>query len=171
MEGHMEDVKIKPDLDLFERQARNFSLIPLNGKRPFEQGWQQWCDTKRDFNRREFEGHNAGVCCGPASGVLVLDVDDPEAFNALLEGNGLSVPETLTVITGSGKPHYYFRYPQGGLVVRNKSFKHFSIYVANFTSNFAKLPYAAIEGIGSGCCWLTGLIKQVMMRMNIQVFQ
>jgi len=112
------------DLDLFERQARNFSLIPLNGKRPFEQHWEKWCETKRTFNRKDFEGHNAGVCCGPASGVLVLDVDDPQAFEALLLGNGLTVPDTFTVMTGSDKPHFYFQYPKGGVRVGNKSFKH-----------------------------------------------
>ena len=120
----MDNSASNQDLKLFELQAGRFSLVPLTGKRPFEQGWEKWCETKREFNRRDFEGHNAGVCCGPASGVLVLDVDDPQAFEALLVGNGLAVPETYTVITGSGKPHYYFRYPQGGVRVGNKSFKH-----------------------------------------------
>ena len=127
MEGHMEDVPMKPDLDLFEQQSRKFSLIPLNGKRPFEQGWEKWCETRREFNRRDFEGHNAGVCCGPASGVLVLDVDDPHAFEALLKGNGLIMPDTFTVTTGSDKPHFYFKYPQGGVRVGNKSFKHWNL--------------------------------------------
>jgi hypothetical protein len=124
MEGNMKSLKTDPDLKLFERQAEAFSLIPLNGKRPIEEGWQQWCKTKREFNRRDFEGHNAGVCCGPASGVLVLDVDDPEAFEALLESNGDVVPKTFTVMTGSDKPHYYFNYPAGGVTIGNKSFKH-----------------------------------------------
>jgi hypothetical protein len=34
------------------------------------------------------------------------------------------VPDTFTVMTGSGKPHFYFKYPQGGVRVGNKSFKH-----------------------------------------------
>jgi hypothetical protein len=123
-EGNMQDLTSRQDLDLFERQAARFSLIPLDGKKPFEKDWQQWCEAKRAFNRKDFEGHNAGVCCGPASEVLVLDVDDPQAFEALLLGNGLAVPETRTVITGSGKPHFYFKYPQGGVRVGNKSFKH-----------------------------------------------
>jgi hypothetical protein len=43
----MDNSAISRDLDLFELQARRFSLIPLNGKRPFEQGWEKWCETRR----------------------------------------------------------------------------------------------------------------------------
>ena len=75
-------------LDIFEFLSASFSLIPLVGgfpapgqpsrefKRPTESNWQQWCEQKRPFNRKDFAPERAGVACGPASGVLVLDVDD-----------------------------------------------------------------------------------------------
>ena len=113
-----------PDLSLFGKQAEHFSIIPLNGKRPFEKNWQRFCETKRDFRKQDFTSHNAGVCCGPASNVLVLDIDDPQAFSALLEAAELSIPETYTVHTGTDKPHYYFQYPQDGDRHGNKSLKH-----------------------------------------------
>ena len=110
----------KSDLRLFKKQAKNFSLIPLNGKVPFENGWEKYCKTKREYYEQDFRGHNAGLCCGPASGVLVLDIDDPEMFKEL----NLPIPDTYTVITGSGKPHYYFLYPKGEDTYGNKSIKH-----------------------------------------------
>jgi hypothetical protein len=115
---------INTDVMQFSELANNFSLIPLNGKVPFEKGWQQWCSTKHEFNEADFEGHNAGVCCGPASGVIVLDIDDPDAFEALIKGNGFEIPGTYTVRTGSGKLHYYFTYPATGDEIGNRSLKH-----------------------------------------------
>jgi hypothetical protein len=110
---------MKPDIEQFISLAgRNFSLIPLNGKRPFEKNWQQWCEEKRQFKPCDFDGHNAGICCGPASGLIVADVDDPQAFTSL----NLSLPETFTVKTAKGF-HYYFRFPENGNY-GCKAFKH-----------------------------------------------
>ena len=64
----MEETQLKQDVSIFQKQAGKFSLIPLNGKVPFEENWQRYCVTKREFKPEEFEGHNAGICCGPASG-------------------------------------------------------------------------------------------------------
>lgn len=70
-----------PDLNQFRElsQRRQFSLLRLKGKDPsvFEgKGWQHHCETRRTFEEINFqEGQNAGVACGPASGVMVLDKD------------------------------------------------------------------------------------------------
>jgi len=115
-----------PDLDLFERQSKSWSVIPLKPgqKRPEESGWQKWCSTKRPFRRADFQGRNAGIACGPASGVLVLDLDDLDAFNVLAEDHRLEIPDTYTVRTGSGKPHFYFAYPDHGREYGNLTVKH-----------------------------------------------
>ena len=115
---------IQPDTCKFEDLAARFSLIPLDGKRPVEANWQRFCTTKREFRENDFDGKNAGICCGPASGVLVLDIDDPEAFEKLVAADQLVMPDTMTVKTGSGKPHYYFRYPEGEVEYGNRSLKH-----------------------------------------------
>jgi len=65
-----------------ELSKRFPSLIPLNGKRPIEKGWQKWCREPRQFVPKEFEGRNAGIPCGPVNGILVLDIDDFGAFKA-----------------------------------------------------------------------------------------
>ena len=92
----------KPNIALFKDLSNQFSVIPLNGKVPFEDDWQQYCRKKRRFNERVFIGHNAGICGGPASGSIIIDKDDCPAFEVLCQVNGLKVPETLTVETGGG---------------------------------------------------------------------
>ncbi|MCU0599051.1 MAG: bifunctional DNA primase/polymerase, partial [Desulfobacterales bacterium] len=105
-------------------ERRGFSLIPLKGKVP-DAGmeWQKWCEKKRLFNSDEFHGRNAGVCCGPASGVIVLDEDDVKAFEVLAITNGWELPETFTVSTGNGV-HLYYLYPNDGQEYGCKSLKH-----------------------------------------------
>ena len=83
-------------LKIFEFLSNSFSLIPLVGgfpapgqsssefKRPTEANWTKWCVQKRQFNRADFSPERAGVACGPASGVLVLDVDDMGKFREWL---------------------------------------------------------------------------------------
>ena len=125
-------------LDIFEFLSASFSLIPLVGgfpasgqdtrgfKRPAESNWQQWCEQKRPFDRKDFAPERAGVACGPASGVLVLDVDDMEKFREWLATNvGEELPATLKVKTGGTgeRYHFYFLYPSDGQRCPNRSIK------------------------------------------------
>jgi len=125
-------------LDIFEFLSASFSLIPLVGgfpapgqpsrefKRPTESNWQQWCEQKRPFNRKDFAPERAGVACGPASGVLVLDVDDMRKFREWLATNvGEELPATLKVKTGGTgeRYHFYFLYPRDGQRYPNRSVK------------------------------------------------
>lgn len=85
--------------------SRGWALTPLDGKRPILKGWQQLPKP----SRREIEvwiaaGRNLGLRTGNTSGVVVID-DDTDGS---AEGD-LGLPPTVTVITGSGKRHYYFR--------------------------------------------------------------
>ncbi len=101
-----------------------WGLIPLIGKRPIEKDWQRWCESKRPFNKNEFRnGKNAGIPCGPANGILVIDVDDIEKFNSWLDEKKFELPVTRVHMTGSGKPHYIYEYPIDGNVYGNRSFK------------------------------------------------
>jgi len=102
------------DIKQFKILSKIFSLIPLNGKRPIEQNWQQWCEKKRLFNPDDFKGKNAGIACGPGSGIIVVDVDDLIKFNKTLDENGWKLPMTRLHITGTGKPHYIYAYSSNG---------------------------------------------------------
>jgi archaellum biogenesis ATPase FlaH len=125
-------------LDILEFLSASFSLIPLVGgfpvsgqdtrgfKRPIESNWQQWCERKRTFDRKDFAPERAGVACGPASGVLVLDVDDMGKFREWLAANvGEELPATLKVKTGGTgeRYHFYFQYPDDGQRYPNRSVK------------------------------------------------
>ena len=102
-------------------QLADFSIIKLNGKVPIKKNWTRYCIEKSPLRLDQANGHNVGVCCGPASGCLVLDVDGLEKFKKACRENSWTVPETFTVETGSGKPHYYFLYPHDGATYGNKS--------------------------------------------------
>lgn len=119
----VENLNTKPEL--FRKLSANFSLIPLNGKNPDINGknWQRFCYEKRPYLESDFVGRNAGVCCGPASGVIIPDIDDPTCFDAVCKENCLSLPKTLKVKTGGGY-HLYYRYPSDGYEYGGKSLKH-----------------------------------------------
>ncbi len=59
---------------------------------------------------------NIGIITGALSGIIVLDVDGPEGEKTLRDGN-LRVPCTVTVKTGGGGWHYWFKHP--GFECRN----------------------------------------------------
>jgi len=58
-------------------------------------------DLKRWF--ADFPERNLGIVTGAGSGVVVLDVDKPDAFH-------MEMPKTPTAKTGKGF-HYYFKHP------------------------------------------------------------
>ena len=92
---------------------------PNAGKRPSENNWQQYCKKRRALNEVDYQWSH-GITTGPASGIIVLDVDDIEKFKAL----GLPVPKTFTVRTGRGGVHYYYRYPSDGQRYGNRSYSN-----------------------------------------------
>jgi hypothetical protein len=116
----------KPAIGQFKRLANemDMSLMPLNGKVPIVPDWPQFCLRKRPFDERDFIGKNAGVCCGPASKLIVADVDDPPSFEIVAAANHWDVPSTFTVQSSQEKKHLYYRYPQNGKEYGNRSIKH-----------------------------------------------
>lgn len=94
---------------------RRWTLIALTGKRPVNKGWQKAEQPSLALVERWLrKGHNLGLLTGRSSGILVLDDDSPDGSAAA----ALNLPPTVTVITGSGKKHYYFALPEG-LTLRN----------------------------------------------------
>lgn len=124
-------------LTIFEFLAQTLSLIPLRDgfptpaeikahglakaakkyKAPVEKGWGRWCREKRPFDQANFSTDRAGIACGPASGVLVLDVDNSHLFDQWMQENHPSEPLPLTLKVKTGgqgeRFHYYFQYPTG----------------------------------------------------------
>jgi hypothetical protein len=99
--------------------------IPLLGKVPLGQRWQE---TEADLaletiQRFTYKFDNLGVLTGPASDIVVVDVDIKEkgleTWRQLIVENG--EPETLTVETGTGGLHVYFKYNPGLAPILNQT--------------------------------------------------
>ncbi|PQP35645.1 hypothetical protein C6A37_01400 [Desulfobacteraceae bacterium SEEP-SAG9] len=99
------------------------TLIPLNGKVPIEPEWTLYCEESRFFDETDFKNHNAGIPCGPANGIIVIDVDHPEKFERMCKENGWDLPVTRRHLTGTGKPHIIYQYPKNGKRYGNRAFK------------------------------------------------
>jgi putative DNA primase/helicase len=138
------------------------------GKHPRLSDWQS--KTTTDLALVESwraEGHNVGIATGEVSDLFVLDTDLPKKPGEAdgrdtifdLEKKLGSLPETLTVATGSGGIQFYFRYPKtelrnavkfapgldirttGGLVVAAGSTHHSGRnYEVSINKPLAELP-------------------------------
>ena len=120
--------------ELRQAVSLGFHLVPLcrpddasrsekeRGKVPLLKNWQGRASAEFPQLEKwaaEFPGCNWGAVTGHRSGIFVLDVDGEQGEFALagLKQQGLKLPDTLTVTTGSGR-HLYFSCPQG-LEIRN----------------------------------------------------
>lgn len=91
--------------------ARGWAFCRLNGKAPIDSGWQRAERASVGQTDRWAQAGNVGLRTGSISGIAVID-DDTEDGSGTAE---LHLPRTVTVQTGSGKRHYYFCHPIGGL--------------------------------------------------------
>ncbi len=90
---------------------RGWALTPLRGKVPVSAGWQAAPKAEASQAITWARAGNVGLRTGAVSGIVVIDVDTAKGGDA----SGLHLPRTVTVITGSGGLHLYFRHP-GGIV-------------------------------------------------------
>lgn len=91
-----------------------FIPIPLIGKRPFLPKWEQ---TTREKSLKKIEdtirsANNIGILTGKPSGIVVIDIDlreqGVEKWKEYIKDK--EMPQTFTVITGTGGYHYYYKY-------------------------------------------------------------
>lgn len=93
--------------------ARGWAFTPMNGKIPRLKGWSKADKPTLDQVVQWSTRWNLGFRTGAVSGVVIID-DDSQDGTATL---GLKLPPTVTVRTGSGKKHFYFKHP--GERIRN----------------------------------------------------
>lgn len=86
---------------------RGWAFTPLDGKMPRNKTWQKAPAASLKLVEKYINQGNIGLRTGSVSGVIVLDDDSEDGSNAVM----LDLPTTVTVITGSGKSHYYYRAP------------------------------------------------------------
>jgi hypothetical protein len=102
-------------------RARGWRIMPLpyGKKYPPMTGWSENNTLRPEIKaanentiRRwwggEYKGGNIALCCGPDSGVFILDIDGAEAEAAI---EGKEIPAGPQVKTAHGR-HIYFRYPE-----------------------------------------------------------
>ena len=111
------DVSVLPvALDYYQR---GFCIVPqLPGEKHPAIKWKPFQESRPELQQVEdwyAQWPNAGIAVilGPVSNLFAIDVDGPEAHEALLTKLG-SEPVAPKVLSGSGKPHRYhlfFRHP------------------------------------------------------------
>lgn len=93
---------------------RGWAVFPIGQKkRPIVDAWDAVATNDADKVRALFRPYPAcavGVACGRASGVFVIDVDNPDAGHPIHD----RMDPTLMVQTPRGGFHYYYRMPEGG---------------------------------------------------------
>jgi len=102
--------------------ARGWCLFPvkMRAKAPLVKAWPEVATSdlvQLEAWAAEFPACNWGMATGSASGVVVIDVDGEEGRRswANLKRQGLTLPPTLTVLTGrpTGGQHRYYQMPSG----------------------------------------------------------
>ena len=108
-----------------EYLTAGLSVIPLrfNSKQPALDSWGEFQSrqpTPDEVQKWWGDGHQHGVAvvCGKVSGIVVLDIDDPEKFSVALKAIGETLPDTPIVRTRKGW-HLYFQYPPNRIVRRH----------------------------------------------------
>jgi hypothetical protein len=109
--------------------ARGFSVVPqaTGEKKPLVR-WKPFqvepptADDLRFWFGRRFPGAGIALILGPVSGLLVIDVDGPDAHRVLVARLG-AVPVAPTVLSGSLEPHRYHLYCRHPDVLTLASFK------------------------------------------------
>jgi P4 family phage/plasmid primase-like protien len=112
-----------PRIKIYEELSKRFSIFRVhsNSKDAAQKEWQRYCHAKIPFNKYAFidpagQAMNAGIACGPANGVIIVDTDDLELFQNWCTENNISdpTPDTFTVTSGGKSNHYYYLYPKDG---------------------------------------------------------
>ena len=127
--------------EIFKELAENFSVIPIREglysgttqeeideekkirdlKAPDIKGWEVFCQQRSTIVPT---GDKIGIATGPASNLLVLDVDNLDAFTVYCKNNGIDMEmHTLTVQSREGRFHLYFQYPNDGQRYPSRCFK------------------------------------------------
>jgi hypothetical protein len=98
--------------------SRGWSVLPVRpgGKEPLIAGGVHAATTDRKIIQEwwsRWPTANVGIACGTASGLVVLDADDPQVLKRLAQERR-HLPPAPTVRTARGV-HLYFACPAGGL--------------------------------------------------------
>ncbi len=100
------------------------------GKHPIVPNWPESSSTDREQIEawwKKYPEANVGIVTGDKSGIVVLDIDPrnggDDGLEDLLAEHG-ELPETPECLTGGGGQHFYFKFPDGDVTIKNRSGKN-----------------------------------------------
>lgn len=101
------------DEQVWEDMRLQYSCIklPKNTKGASIQGWSEFCSIKNDVGPYD-KNSGLAVLAGPASGVIILDVDNTSVFKAKVKEVGWDVRSQRVFKTASNKYHIYIQYSE-----------------------------------------------------------
>jgi putative DNA primase/helicase len=115
-------------LEFYEMYVDNgWSCVPVNSaakKGSMVKSWKEFQSRIPSINEinkwmNEYPSAGIGIITGKNSGVIVLDIDP--RHNGHLSIKGKIIPPTVSVKTGGGGTHYYFRYPEGLDTIKSRA--------------------------------------------------
>lgn len=114
---------------VFCEMSTLFSMIACvkNDKHAVERGWSEKCNKREKYEPVKFMGNNAGIACGPASNVIVLDIEDIKEFEkyiGIAKCKEFVALNTFVVKTHKGF-HVYFKYPSVSRICGNLRVKNY----------------------------------------------
>lgn len=127
----------------------------VDGKRPLVKNWNKWSRPTShggvDRFREKFSAENIGLVCGPASGITVIDLDDPELYEDALQCFGGTALQARSPRTGGGFHLYYRHAGENGRAFPGSDIKAKGGFVIAPPSLNPKMQhqYQWIEGSGS----------------------
>ena len=70
----------------------------------------KWTEFTSENNLIDETKNGLAILTGEKNGIIVIDIDNMEHWNNLLDNNNEKEPDTVSVVSGSGGKHYYFKY-------------------------------------------------------------
>lgn len=144
-------------------------LTPLHGKAAYLEGWPSLPAPSRGQVAAWANSGNVGLRTGPVSGVVVIDDDTDDQHVA----ERYDLPPTITVITGRGGHHYYFRWP--GCALTGKLADHVDVLGKGRQAVFVgsvhpdtRDPYQWAEGRDPSSVTLASLPRDVLRRIAVR---
>ncbi|MCP4035315.1 MAG: bifunctional DNA primase/polymerase [bacterium] len=95
--------------EIKQAYERGWSFTPLDGKVPKRRRWQKEKRATLEDTLDWAASGNVGLRTGTASGVVVIDLDEGA------DTEGLELPQTVSVVTGSGGRHLYYLCPTAAI--------------------------------------------------------
>lgn len=162
-------------------RERGYSVIPVKkNKKPFI-SWEEF--QKRLSTSEEIKGWwrkwpsaNVGIVTGKVSGICVIDIDEPEGFEAIQE----YIPDSLEIPaarTPKGGQHLYFRAPDpcpgnNAKLIPGCDFRGEGGYIiAPPSTNAGGKPYEWLEGLSIFWVEPPELHREYLEHLNTNAFK